>query len=131
MILAAVKYKIEATGKEVVLCGARHGNGEDFFFCRGGIDQARWLIQQLGEHPLDLNEYGFAEKMIGRKVWWRSEPAIVTSWIGHGQACVILEPDGVERFTTPPEFADDGTMYYEDRDVKADIFDKQIWWWRE
>ncbi len=27
MILAsAIKYKIEATGKEVVLCGARHGN---------------------------------------------------------------------------------------------------------
>ena len=26
ILAAAIKYKIEATGKEVVLCGARHGN---------------------------------------------------------------------------------------------------------
>ena len=26
ILAAAVKYKIEATGKEVVLCGARHGD---------------------------------------------------------------------------------------------------------
>lgn len=26
ILAAAIKYKIEATGKEVVLCGARHGD---------------------------------------------------------------------------------------------------------
>ena len=26
ILAAAIKYRIEATGKEVVLCGARHGN---------------------------------------------------------------------------------------------------------
>ena len=75
--------------------------------------------------------YGFAEKMIGRKVWWRSEPAIIKSWIGHGQACVILEPDGIDNFTMPAEFADDEVMTYEDKTVKTSIFDKHIWWFRD
>lgn len=105
-------------------------NGKDFYFCRGGIDEARYLIKQLDEHPLNLNDYGFDEKMIGRKVWWRSEPGIITSWID-GQACVIIEPDGIEKFTTPAEFADEGDCYYEDGDVKAEIFDKHIWWFRD
>ena len=105
-------------------------NGEDFYFCRGGIDEAKYVIKQLDDHPLDLNEYGFAEKMIGRKVWWRSEPAVIRSWI-KGQACVMLEPDGIEKFTVPAEFADEDPDYYCEGDVKSDIFDKHIWWWRE
>ena len=106
-------------------------NGKDFYFCRGGIDEAKWLVKRLDEHPLELNEYGFAEKMIGKKVWWRSEPAIITSWIGNGQACVILEPDGIDNFTKPAEFVDDGCMDDGERDIKADIFDKHIWWFRD
>ena len=106
-------------------------NGKDFYFCRGGIDEAKWLVKRLDEHPLELNEYGFAEKMIGKKVWWRSEPAIITSWIGNGQACVILEPDGIDNFTKPAEFVDDDCMDDGERDIKADIFDEHIWWFRE
>lgn len=106
-------------------------NGKDFYFCRGGIDEARYLMKQLDEHPLDLNAYGFDEKMIGRKVWWRSEPGIITNWIDRGQACVIIEPDGIEKFTTPAEFAEEGSCYYEDGYVKAEIFDKHIWWFRD
>lgn len=104
-------------------------NGEDFYYCRGGINEANWIMDLLDEHPLGLNRYGFAEEMIGRKVWWRSEPAIITNWIGHGQACVILKPDGIEKFTTPAEFTKEGNYYIEET-VKADIFDKHIWWFR-
>lgn len=106
-------------------------NGEDFYFCRNGISEAQYMLTQIHDHPLDLNTYGFVEKMIGRKVWWRSEPAIIRSWIGGGQACVMLEPDGIDNFTTPAEFVGDDIMDHEDRDVKADIFDKHIWWFRE
>lgn len=106
-------------------------NGEDFYFCRRGIDEARVLINRFKEHPLSLNSIGWKEKAIGRKVWWRSEPAIITSFID-GQACVILEPDGIEKFTTPAEFFDpDGLDYYADGDVKAEIFNAHIWWFRE
>lgn len=104
-------------------------NGRDFYFCRAGIDEAKYRIKHLDEHPLELNEYGFEEKMIGRKVWWRSEPAIITKWIGNGQACVILEPDGIDKFATPPEFIED--YIEEEQDIKTDIFDQHIWWFRE
>lgn len=106
-------------------------NGKDFYFCRSGIIEAQYLLQDIDEHPLDLNMYGFVEKMIGRKVWWRSEPAVITHWVGHGQACVILEPDGIDRFTTPVEYANNDVMAYEERDVKTSIFDEHIWWWRD
>jgi hypothetical protein len=106
-------------------------NGKDFYFCRSGIIEAQYLLQDIDEHPLDLNMYGFAEKMISRKVWWRSEPAVITHWVGHGQACVILEPDGIDRFTTPAEYANDDFMAYEERDIKTSIFDKHINWFRD
>lgn len=68
--------------------------------------------------------------MIGRKVWWRSEPAVITHWI-EGQACVILEPDGIDKFAVPAEFVHDEIMNDRERDIKAEIFDDHIWWFRE
>lgn len=109
-------------------------NGEIFCHIPGGmnygIDKARVMITQFNEHPLELNSINFDKKMIGRKVWWRSEPAVITSYISK-QACVILEPDGIERFTVPAEFQKEDPDYYEDGDVKADILDRNIWWFRD
>lgn len=105
-------------------------NGEDFYFCRTGIDEARYLMNKIDEHPLDLNIYKFDKQMIGRKVWWRSEPAVITHWI-EGQACVILEPDGIDKFAVPAEFVHDEIMNDRERDIKAEIFDDHIWWFRE
>jgi hypothetical protein len=105
-------------------------NGKDFYFCNHGIDEARVKIKRCEDHPLDLNTIDYKEKMIGRKVWWRSEPAVITYYCD-GQACVILKPDGIDKFTTPAEFADEGDDYYIDDDVKAEIFSEHIWWFRE
>ena len=71
------------------------------------------MITEFSEHPLELNAIDFDHKAVGRKVWWRGEPAIVESFIS-GQACVILKPDGIPRFTVPPEFAEEEPDYYED-----------------
>lgn len=109
-------------------------NGEIFCHVTGGlnygIDKARAMIVEFGEHPLDLSTINFDQKAIGRKVWWRSEPAIITEYVDK-QACVILEPDGIERFTVPAEFAKEEPDYYEDGYVKADILDRNIWWFRD
>lgn len=110
-------------------------NGKPFYVVHGGvghgIDKARALISDLSDHPLDLCAIDFDKKMIGRKIWWRSEPAVITRWID-GQACIIIEPDGIEKFTTPAEFfEEDGDDYYEDNYVKTNIFDKHIWWHRD
>ena len=108
-------------------------NGRVFCHVSGGIhyglDKARTMITEFNEHPLSLNVIDFDKKAIGRKVWWRSEPAIITQYINH-QACVILEPDGVDRFSTPAEFAKEDPEYYEDGNVKVDILDPHIWWFR-
>ena len=88
------------------------------------------LDNRLDEHPMELNNRDFDKEVIGRKVWWRSEPGVITQYC-KGQAAVIIEPDGIERFTVPREYADDDFLVEEDRDVKASIFDKHIWWFRK
>lgn len=105
-------------------------NGQDFCDVYGGLARAQCLIDEINDHPLGFNEIDFHKKMIGRKVWWRSEPGVITQWIG-GQGCVIIEPDGIEKFSTPAEFVGDDFMGNEDRDIKTSIFDKHIWWFRE
>ena len=89
-------------------------------------------IGKYREHALELDNRNYIEKCIGRKVWWRSQPAVVTYFVA-GQACVILEPDGIDRFAVPPEFdnTEDRTVYDCDRDIKAHILDAHIWWHRD
>ena len=89
------------------------------------------LDNKLDEHPLNLNMRDFDKKCIGRKVWWKSEPAIITSYI-RKQACVILEPDGMKEFSIPAEYKGDDFMPYDERDsIKTSIFDEHIWWFRD
>ena len=88
------------------------------------------LDNRLDEHPMELNNRDFDKEVIGRKVWWRSEPGVITQYC-KGQAAVIIEPDGIERFTVPREYANDDFPIERDKDVKADIFDKHIWWFRK
>jgi len=105
-------------------------NGKPFYVTHG-IHHALDLINKINEHALNFNEIDYDKKMIGKKVWWRSEPAVITSWIGNGQACVILEPDGINEFTVPAEFAEEDPDYYCDECVKTSVFDEHIWWFRE
>lgn len=109
-------------------------NDADFCEIHGGlsygIDKARIMIEEFKEHPLPLEHIDYDKKMIGRKVWWRSEPAIITSYVD-GQAAIILEPDGIEHFTVPAEFAKDDPDYYCEGSVKTSILDKHIWWFRD
>lgn len=109
-------------------------NGKIFCHVGGGlnygIDKARTMIAEFNEHPLELNTIDFDKKAIGRKVWWRSEPAIIEQYVNE-QACVILKPDGIDSFTVPSEFAEEGPDYYEDGFVKTDILDNHIWWFRD
>ena len=105
-------------------------NGKPFYDGLMTFHEAVALVKDgvLDEHPLHLNARDFDSKCIGRKIWWRSQPAVITRFID-GQACVIIEPDGIDQFSVPPEFADD----YDEEDcysIKTNIFDKHIWWFR-
>ena len=107
-------------------------NGEKFYFTHS-IDYALHLIKNvIPEHPLELNLRGFDKQCVGKKILYRSEPAIIISYVD-GDGCVIIKPDGMNRFTKPPEFEFDGIMedYCEDGVLKVDIFSDHIWWFRE
>ena len=108
-------------------------NGKPFYEGFITFHQAVAYIMDnvLSEHPLELNARNFDQKCIGRKVWWRSQPAMITDYI-NGQACVILKPDGIDMFEIPKEFEKSDLSYDEDREeIKTTIFDKHIWWFRE
>lgn len=86
----------------------------------------------LHEHPLNLNERDFDKKCIGRKIWYRSEPAVIKSY-SQGQACVMIAPDGIDQFTVPAEYVND-PLYRYDRDtheIYTSIFDSHISWFRD
>lgn len=95
-----------------------------------GIDKARIRIEEYNEHALGLNTIDFDKNMIGRKIWWRSQPAKIKRFIW-GQACVIIVPDGIDKFETPPEFRDDDWIEDGGEDIKTHISDKHIWWFRD
>lgn len=88
------------------------------------------LDNKLDEHPLDLNERDFDKKCVGRKVWYRSQPAIIDSFVNK-RACVILKPDGIDEFSKPNEYDNDD--YWEEckDEVMTSIFDQNIYWFRD
>lgn len=106
-------------------------NGEDFCSISGdmyySIDKARTLITEINEGPVDVNAIDYDKKLIGRKVYWRGEPAVVESFV-KGQACVIIRPDMDSDFNTPAYYKD--IDYFSESIVKAEIWDKNIWWFR-
>lgn len=89
------------------------------------------LDGKLYEHPLDLNMRDFDKRCIARKIWYRSQPAIIKSYIRR-QACIMIAPDGIDKFCVPAEYKGDIYIPYdEDGEIKTTIFDPHIWWFRD
>ena len=105
-------------------------NGKPFYDDVLSLHKAIYLLEEgpIREHPLELNTRDYDKKCIGRKVWWRSEPGIIT-WCHGGR--VGISPDGMEAFSVPKEFEKE--PLYEEREsgITTSIFDKHIWWFRE
>lgn len=111
-------------------------NGEKFYRVGGGmrysVPKAILLISEINEHPLGFNEIDFDKKMIGRKIWYNSQPAKIESYVA-GQCCIIIVPDCIEKFTTPPEFKNDGFMddWENEKSLKIDcLASGRVWWFR-
>lgn len=90
------------------------------------------IITELQEHPIPIVEIGYEEKeVIGRKVFFKDKPGIITRYIKN-QGCVIIEPDGkVDKFGKPIWESDEEYEYNFEGDVKVDILSSHIWWFRE
>lgn len=110
-------------------------NSKPFYIVHGGINysvpKAIALLAEINEHPLEFNSIGYYDKMIGRKVWWNSQPGIITRYI-QGQCCAMIRPDGIERFKEPREFQDERGECCEANEVKIDCLEtKRTWWFRD
>lgn len=104
-------------------------NGKDFYYCHS-IAKAQVILEEIDEHPLNLNEIDFDKKAIGRKIWWRSQPAVIRSFIW-GSGTIAFEPEGEKDFEIPKEFGNEQFYYEGERTITTSIFDKHIWWFRD
>lgn len=104
-------------------------NGKDFYYCYS-IAQAQVILEEIDEHPLNLNEIDFDKKAIGRKIWWRSQPAVIKRFIW-GSGTIAFEPEGDKNFEIPKEFGNEQFYYEGERTITTSIFDKHIWWFRD
>lgn len=82
----------------------------------------------IDEHPLDLNTRDYDTKCVGRKVWFRSEPGIITD-CHRGRVTIV--PDGMDEFTYPKEYERDTPPDEPRTSIVTTIFDKYIWWFRD
>lgn len=101
-------------------------NCSDFIFIMGemsySLPKAQSLIFFINEHPINFNSVTWKEDLVGRKVWYNDEPAIVESvwfdeWSGYR---IALVPDGIEKFSCPnkwrkEQFLRDSWSEYEQR----------------
>lgn len=119
--------------------GAITCNGRDVYEirCRDisyAFAKAQSLIVELSEHPFD---FVFPEKMIGRKVWYKDQPAKIGEHIMLDQGCIMLIYDGdIGAFQTKkPWHGEDDKWCYEEshgaKEIKDEILSPSILWFRD
>lgn len=103
----------------------------EFFFRdpQWALRKADHLIGELFEHSSGWMLKRERERLVGRKIFYDRTPAIIGRLI-EDQGCIIIKPDGVDLFPTPV-WADDEYGDLEDRDeLKVEVTDPKIWWFR-
>ncbi len=96
---------------------------------RRALLEACPLIDRYLEHPVRAWIEEERQRNTGRRVYWRSEPAIVQRFTGDG--CVVLAPDGYLRFAAPPWRRDGGEELEQEECIRDDMLSPHIWWFRE
>ena len=111
-------------------------NNELFYTIPGnpqyGIPKALTIISELDGKAFDHISINFESDLIGRKVFWRDQPGVITGYC-KGKACVIIEPDGIEKFKAPGNMNKEDADIFENGDdfVKVELWSNDIWWFRE
>lgn len=94
----------------------------------------RRIAQQLLDHSaIDWRDPApVAEQLLGRRVYYERVPAVVSGVSVLSQGCVMLKPVGVDEFPPSAHAIDDGQDDpYERDEIKTELLDPNIWWWRE
>ena len=88
-------------------------NGSPFYFVRGKMEyslpKAQTLIFRINEGPINFNRINWSQKLIGRKIWYYNQPAIISSvWYDSEKGYhIYVEPDGISCFSCPESWKND------------------------
>lgn len=90
--------------------------------------KAHQLIAELGEHSSGWLMKDQREKLIGRKIFYREIPAVISRLVV-GQGCVIVATADSQPFPAPvyrePDDEDE-----REPEIKTEVTDPNIWWFR-
>ena len=73
------------------------------------LPKAQSLIFYINEGPINFNSINWEKKLVGRKIWYNDEPAIVESlWFDETEGYhIFIVPDGIEKFSCPKSWMSD------------------------
>ena len=110
-------------------------NGKQFYEvpCRDieyALVAAQHMLYRLREHPVNFTMRNWRDELLGRKVLYREQPAIVDSII-EDQGCIMIMPEN-GAFTTPAwHDGEDGMCPPDCSSAKCEYLDPNIWWFRK
>ena len=102
----------------------------DEFFANNmlyALSEASSRILRYQEFCIDLNCQNFENEFIDKKVFWKEQPAVITSYMSR-QACVMLKPESGS--FTKPVYLNDEDYLDEVQEIKCEILSDHIWWFR-
>jgi hypothetical protein len=90
------------------------------------------VMKGLCDFPVSLDGRTACQELLGRKIWWREVPAVIENFLGESGTIQIRADNEEKLFPhypwTAPEDRDDRERNYR---INVDLFDPQLWWFRE
>ena len=95
-----------------------------------GIDEARIAISKFTKHPLCLNSIDYDKNAVGRQIYYRGIPAIVTRFLKEQASVMIKAENALVSGPLPIYTYEVGVSLNKDMELKVDILDPDIAWYR-
>jgi hypothetical protein len=106
------------------------------FFYRNierALHKAAHVLDEIADHPIRLWSEQELNTLVGRKIYYRDQPAIVVEYIAE-QSCVIIRSANGEPFALTAydlECSAIGQLVERECEIKESIHSNRISWWRE
>lgn len=94
-------------------------------FCREPERAIRLIMETLPK----LRDLDWDKIKVGYKLYWENQPAVI-SMVLEEQGCIVIKADGIEHFAERPWVKEDHEKFENSSEVKIEIIDPKIWWWR-
>lgn len=103
--------------------------GKQFGDAHGALLWFATNTQQILEHPVNFlwSKEGSFPDLIGRKVYWRFQPGVVTDYFADQGAAIIRAETPSGKFASRAVPTDEP---HEEETVKEDILSVDVWWFR-